>query len=237
MILGIETSGPISSVALVSGGRRWSERFFESRRALNQMLAGQIADMCDGRPLSEAGIEGVAVGIGPGSFTGVRMGVALAKAVAHALGVPLVGVSAPEAMATSLAVRPHYTICVLQKARAGEVYMTVLVMGEGGIARELAPTQVLRLARALKAAEELLGRPPDHLCGDAAREHCGTIQEVFDSARVGDEPSSLVRAADVAAIGEARMADADPETVFTLRPRYVRLSQAEREHGVDLKLR
>lgn len=236
MVLGIETSGQISSVALVAHARLHLERFFESRMILNQLLTPQLAEMC-GSPLSEAGIDGIAVGIGPGSFTGVRMGVAVAKALAHALELPLVGVSAPEAMATALGAPPHHTVCVLQVARGNEVYMTPLIIGEDRIAREVETTRALRLTKALRTVQEVLGRPPDHVCGDAAQENCGTIRDMFESTRVAHDRSNMPRASDLAIVGESRLAQADPDAAFSLRPRYVQLSQAEREQGIDLELR
>ncbi len=212
MILGIETSGNMSSVALVADGRLQAERVFEARRVLNQLLSAQIADLCGGPPI-EAKLDGVAVGIGPGSFTGVRMGVALAKALAHGLGLPLVGVSSPEAIASSLGLEAGRSVCVLQTARAGDVYATALVIEAGGMPREVSPTQVLPLDDALATASGVV-------CGDAT-----------------DGPDQSPAAVDVARVGESRLSDADPDEVFALRPRYVRLSQAEREHGVDLRLR
>ncbi len=236
MLLGIETSGEVSSVALVRDGRERSGRSFESRMKLNQFLTMHIADMLEASG-GASQISGIAVGIGPGSFTGVRMGVAAAKAMAHALDVPLVGVSTPEALVASLHLREGYTVCVLQTARAGEVYMTLLTTGDGGLAREVAPTQVLRLAKALKVAEDIFGGAPDFLCGDAACEHCGPVQGVFENCHVAHERCQMPRAAEVARIGEAHISEADPQAAYNLRPRYVRLSQAEREHGVDLNLR
>ena len=219
MILGIETSGSASSVALVADGRLQAERTFEACMVLNQLLAAQIADLCGGPPI-EAKLDGIAVGIGPGSFTGVRMGVALAKALAHGLGLPLVGVSSPEAIASSVGAEDGRTVCVLQTARGDDVYVTALVIEADGMPREVSLTQVLPLGEALVAAEEVLGVAPDFVCGDAT-----------------DGPGQSPLAVDVARVGERRMAEADPDAVFALRPRYVRLSQAEREHGVDLRLR
>jgi tRNA threonylcarbamoyladenosine biosynthesis protein TsaB len=198
-------------VALVADGRLQAERTFEARMVLNQLLAAQIADLCGGPPV-EAKLDGIAVGIGPGSFTGVRMGVALAKALAHGLGLPLVGVSSPEAIASSLGVEAGRTVCVLQTARGDDVYVTALVIEADGMPREVSPTQVLPMDDALATASGVV-------CGDAT-----------------DGPGQSPLAVDVARVGEGRMADADPDAVFALRPRYVRLSQAEREHGVDLRL-
>ena len=125
----------------------------------------------------------------------------------------MVGVSSPEAIAWSLGVEEGREVCVLQTARAGDVYATALVIGADGMPREVSPTQVLPLDEALAAASGVV-------CGDAV-----------------DGQGQLPTAADVARVGEGRLGDADPDAVFALRPRYVRLSQAEREHGVDLRLR
>lgn len=234
-ILGIETSSSEASVALLCDGDIVAERSFTARMTLNQRLAPELHALV-GEDLRAAGIDGIAVGIGPGSFTGVRMGVALAKAVAHATGLPLVGVSAPEALATGLNAAQEATVCVLQKARAEEVYVTALRMGEHGLPTEVAPTRVLALPAALQVAEQLLGGAPDFVCGDAVIQWAEEITRVFPEAVPGDEGNAVATAAQVARVGVARLADADPDAAFTLTPRYVRLSQAEREFGVDLGL-
>jgi len=178
----------------------------------------------------------VAVGIGPGSYTGVRMGVALAKALAHALELPLVGIAAPEAMAAALPARPGAGLCVLQEARADEVYATALRKQDRLQATELAPTRVLRLEQALAAAQDLLGGPPEVFCGNAARRYAGQVQACCGTARLADPRYDTPRAGVMAEMAAGRLGEADPEAAFTLRPRYARVSQAERQHGIDLQL-
>lgn len=233
-LLAIETSGATSSVALMRGGVIVAERSFPSRMTLNQRLADEIAALA-GVPLAGAGLDGLAVGIGPGSFTGVRMGVALAKAVAHALALPLGGVSAPEAITVGLDATPGGAVCVLQRARADEVYVTALEVGEHGQPVEVGATTVLTLARALRHAEDVLGRPPEIVAGDAVAEHAAAIVRALPDARLADHEQALPRAAAVARVAAAR--GGDISAAFALTPRYVSLSQAEREFGVDLGLR
>jgi tRNA threonylcarbamoyladenosine biosynthesis protein TsaB len=233
-VLGIETSGRIAGVALVSDGEVIAERSFEARMTLNQRLAPEIAELV-GSP-AEIGLDGIAAGIGPGSFTGVRMGVAVAKALGHGLGLPLAGISAPEAIVAGLGAEPGDGVCVLQAARADEVYATTLIVDEDGFGRELEGTRVLTLPRALRTAEALLERPPDLFVGDAVAELAGQISAVFAGARFVVDELSRPTAGQTARVAAALPERLTGDNVFGLTPRYVRVSQAERQFGVDLGL-
>ncbi len=235
-ILAIESSAKLAGVALMRDGAVVAEREFPARMTLNRRLADEVLGVLAGDARA-AGLSAIAVGIGPGSFTGVRMGVALAKALAHALELPLVGVSAPEAIVAGLGAPAGAAVCVLQPARAEEVYVTALEVGEGSVPVERGPTQALTFARALRTAEQQLGRAPDTVCGGAAIAAAQRIGTVFPDARVAGEEHELPRAAQVGRVGAMRIGDAAPTAALTLTPRYGRLSQAEREFGLDLGLR
>ena len=234
--LGIETSAKIASIALVLDGEVFCQRSFAAKMTLNQRLAAEIVEVLGGLP-RDAGLDAIAVGIGPGSFTGVRMGVALAKAMAHGLGLPLAGVSAPEAIATGTCAAPGTAICVLQRARAEELYATALTIGPDGIAEEAGPTRVLTLPEALQAAEESLGRAPGIFAGDAASGLAEQIRDAFPAVAIAGEEQQYPDAAVIARIAEARPDRLHKDAALSLTPRYVRASQAERQFGVDLGLR
>ncbi len=235
-ILGIETSGEVAGVALSEQGESVVERSFTARMTLNQRLAPEIAALLGTTPRA-AGLDGIAAGIGPGSFTGVRMGVAVAKALAHALSLPLAGISAPEAIVAGLDVEPGTGVCVLQEARADEVYATTLIVEDDGFGRELAPTRVLTLPRALRNAEELLEGAPDLFAGDAAGSLVGQIVSVFSDAEFAPEQRARPTAGQIARMAAVRTDRLGTDEAFSLTPRYVRVSQAERQFGVDLGLR
>src|SRR5258708_38906452 len=122
-VLGIETGGRVISLGVVNGGQ------------LKASFARQLESHCAGLPpaidrvLEAAGLKlrdlvGVAVGIGPGSFTGLRVGLSYAKGLARALGIELVGVPSLDAIALGerLKPRPGATVCPVIDARRGEVY-------------------------------------------------------------------------------------------------------------------
>ncbi len=235
-ILGIETSAKLASIALLSDGEVLCRRSFAAKMTLNQRLAPEIVEMLGGLP-RDAGLDAIAVGVGPGSFTGVRMGVALAKALAHALHLPLAGISAPEAIASGACAAPGRAVCVLQRARAEELYATALGIRPDGIAEEAGPTRVVTLPEALQAAEELLGRAPELFAGDAAVALAEQIRGKFPAAEIASEERQYPDAAIIAQIAQGRPDRPNTEAALSLTPRYARASQAERQFGVDLGLR
>ena len=233
MILGIETSGETAGLALVRDGEVVRERTFPSRMTLNQRLAPQLQELLAQEP-SETGLQMIAAGVGPGSFTGVRMGVALAKAFAHALSLPLAGVSAPEAIASALGCEAGSRVLVLQQARGDEVYATALSIADNGLPMESVPTRVLGPEAALEMAHEALQGPPDFIAGDGVTAALDRIAAVFPNATIGDAQNGTPTAVEVARVAALRPESADRGNVFSLTPRYVSLSQAERQFGVDL---
>lgn len=232
MILGIETSGECASVALLRDGEVVGELQFPSRMTLNQSLAPHLAEL-----LGEDGFRSlvtIATGIGPGSFTGVRMGVALAKALAHALALPLAGVSTPEAIVAGLQLDPGSGVAVLQHARGEDIYATALTVGEGGLPEEAGPTRVMQADDALQAAVALLGHAPDFIALDGFGDSTEELGRTLSSHAEVVQASATAVA--VARVAQMRPTSATCENVFSITPRYVQLSQAERQFGVDLGL-
>lgn len=122
LVLGIDTTARRGGVALVSDGETLASRSVEAPKGFGDVLYPLIAEL-----LAEAGVELAAVDLfaaasGPGSFTGVRVGLTAAKALAEALGKPALAVSNLEALAAAADRRP---CAVVSDARRGEVYGAV----------------------------------------------------------------------------------------------------------------
>lgn len=121
---------------------------FSARRQANTRLLRTIADLLDQTGQVTSELSEIVVGLGPGSFTGVRIGVATAKGIAQGLGVPLFGVSTLDAIAWRLK-DVSGTIGVVADAARGEVYPALFEIAGGAVTR-LSPDRVMRPEAALE---------------------------------------------------------------------------------------
>jgi tRNA threonylcarbamoyladenosine biosynthesis protein TsaB len=122
LCLGIETSSRRGSVALVRDGTLLARAEHEQPNTHAEQLRPLLARVLEEAKLDKRAIERVAVGIGPGSFTGLRVGIAFAQGIALGLGIPCVGVGSLSAMARGLADRQGTRVTLLD-ARREEVFV------------------------------------------------------------------------------------------------------------------
>ena len=134
-LLVIDTSGPVCGVAVIEDGKVLCEYTAQNRNthSANLMPMTEAALASAGKTLEE--MDAVAAVTGPGSFTGVRIGVATAKGLAHGAGIPCIAVDALEALSLS-AGGFDGVICPIQDARAGQVYGAAFRDGKRLIADE-----------------------------------------------------------------------------------------------------
>ena len=156
MILALDTSTPILSVALVHEGRVVAEATHSAKAG--DALPRALLDL---GPLDR--VEGIAVGVGPGSFTGLRVGLASAKALAYARRWPIAGASSLAALAFGT----RGPVAPAIEGRKGELFVALY---EDGVAR--APEQIVRaadLASLFPGARVLTGTPPASAIAHLAR--------------------------------------------------------------------
>lgn len=221
-ILAMDTSGPCASVAAQSGEALVFEAFQQTGRTHSQSLMPLVEQALEAAGWQATDLDLIAATVGPGSFTGVRIGVTTARALSQATGVPCVGINALEAMAANVAGKG--VVCAMQDARAGQVYAAAF---EG----TWPPKRLLEdRACPLQAFVEQARTLADRLCfvGDGALRHRDWILETLGHA-AGIAPPHLlpVRAGAVAALAALRADQAGDYQ--TLTPYYLRLPQAERE--------
>ena len=120
-ILGVDTSTPIGSIALIENDNLVAEHTLDIVQAHSSRLMPAIDSVLKWGNITVNDLDGCAVGIGPGSFTGIRIGVATVKSICYALDKPIVGVSTLEAIAYNLR-WSNSIICPLLDARRREIY-------------------------------------------------------------------------------------------------------------------
>ena len=218
MLLAIETSSLVSSVALLHDDTLRAELTIQARLTHSEQLMPHIADMLDKASVKKSQIDGVAVAVGPGSFTGLRIGLATAKGLSFAWNVPIVGVSD--------------RICTLIDAQKGNVYAGVYRWDRTTLTTEkeiyIAPrTEVLDTL-------EREGQPVV-FCGDGSLKGRRDIEGRSPLFRMAPPTMVIPRAGSVALAANVRFAAGDYDDCMTLTPSYLRRSEAEvlweKRHG------
>ena len=231
-ILAFETSAKAASVALVDNGKLLGESYQNTGLTHSQTLMVMAEDLLKSCNLSVRDVEAVAVAAGPGSFTGVRIGVAAAKGFAWGGELPCYGVSTLEAMALSLGAWDGYVVPAMD-ARRNQVY-TAIFRAEKGVLSRVEEDMAISLEELKEKIKNF--SEPVFLVGDGAVLCYNTLLEEVPGLVLPPEHRMHQRAAGVALAAQA-MADAgDPGNGGSLTPNYLRLSQAERERlGKQIK--
>lgn len=225
LLLAFETSAKAASVALFEGEKLLGEQYQNTGLTHSQTLmvmAESLLSQC-GKQVQE--LTAVAVANGPGSFTGVRIGVAAAKGLAWGREIPCYGVSTLEAMALGLGVFEGY-VCPVMDARRSQVYNALFYVNQGVLTR-VTPDRAIslqELGQELKSLEKNV-----FLVGDGSVLCYNTLLEELQQLVLPPEHRVHQRAVGVglAALGMIQRGESGDGAV--LAPNYLRLSQAERE--------
>ena len=224
-ILAFETSAKAASVALMEKGKLLGESYQNTGLTHSQTLMVMAEDLLKACGLTAKDVEAVAVAAGPGSFTGVRIGVAAAKGFAWGGELPCYGVSTLEAMARNLGAYQGYVVPAMD-ARRSQVYTAIFHAERGSLTRIEADMAIslAELGEKIKNYTQ-----PVFLVGDGANLCYNTLVEEVPGLVLPPEHRMHQRAAGVALAAQAMMDAGDPGSGAELTPNYLRLSQAERE--------
>ena len=228
LILAFETSAKAGSVALMEDGRLLGESYQNTGLTHSQTIMTMAQDLLTACGHTPADVQAVAVAAGPGSFTGVRIGVAAAKGFAWGKELPCCGVSTLEAMALHLGVYDGYVLPVMD-ARRQQVY-TATFLAENGTLQRITPDRAISLEELKK---ELIWLEKNvFLVGDGSILCYNTLKEDVPCLILPLEGRMHQRAVGV---GLAALAQENPDDPAALTPNYLRLSQAERERNEKLQ--
>ena len=214
-ILGVDTSTPIGSVGLINGEDFVGEHSLNIVQTHSSRLIPAIDQILSWADLTVHELDACAVGVGPGSFTGVRIGVGAVKALCYAIRKPIVGVSTLAAIADNL----RYTnalICPIIDARRNEIYGAIFHGGE-------------RLERKSEdicvPIEAFLDRvsEPAVFVGDGLRRYSSAIRSRFGkNVSFAAATFNVPRGSNIARLGYERILNGESDDYFSLTPNYVR---------------
>ncbi|WYP27366.1 tRNA (adenosine(37)-N6)-threonylcarbamoyltransferase complex dimerization subunit type 1 TsaB [Alkalihalobacillus sp. FSL W8-0930] len=220
--LALDTSSYVLGVAVLKDGQVAAELTTHMKKNHSLRLMPAVNNVLAELDLTPKDISRIVVAVGPGSYTGVRIGVTTAKTLAWTLDIPLVGVSSLEAMAQ----QGRYfqgTVCPIIDARRNRVYTACYSSLENGDLSLQGDEQLIERDQLLEDLVEQ-GKPVLFTGSDISI-HKDVIQEKLGALAHFAPPSKqLPRPSELAALGEAKQPVQD---VHTLVPNYLQLSEAE----------
>lgn len=225
LILAFETSAKAGSVALMDAHSLLGESYCNTGLTHSQTLLAMAEDLLKSCGKTAADVTAVAAAAGPGSFTGVRIGVAAAKGYAWGAQIPCCGVSTLEAMMLNLGIWDGI-VCSVMDARRAQVYNALFEIRQGTATR-LVEDRAISLA---ELGEELkILQKPVFLVGDGSILCYNTLKDAVPTLILPAEHRMHQRAAGVALAARAVLQRGETPSGAELTPNYLRLSQAERE--------
>jgi tRNA threonylcarbamoyladenosine biosynthesis protein TsaB len=207
-VLSVDTCLAASSVAVIEDGRTLAARSEPMTRGHQERIAPLAKEIAGEAGIAFSALDRIAVTVGPGSFTGLRVGLSFAKGLAQALAIPCVGVNSLEALAASVEAKGF--VAAVLDAKMGQVYLQVF---DGG--KALMAPDALDIGSATARLAELWSGGPATLVGTGA----GLLEGVLPEAVHVD-----LAVADPVAI--ARLAAARPAPTHSPRPLYLRAPYA-----------
>lgn len=225
-LLAIDASGIAGSVAYIKDGKLAGEYYICDKLTHSQTIMPMLEDMKALLNIDLEEVDAVAVTSGPGSFTGLRIGVTAAKALALALEVPIIGVSTLDTMAHGI-VYTEYLICPIMDARRNQVY-TALYQWESNILSQLTEHMAVDieayLADLSKREEKII------FLGDGVDAYKERIKEILgEKAVFAPSFCNLQHASVLAHVATELYKKGQVEDPALFVPIYLRKSQAERE--------
>ena len=236
-ILACDTSGPSCSAALLEKGVCLEERHAESPGGHAEVFMPMVRSLLDDHEWTAADVALFACVTGPGSFTGIRTGIAAVQAMAYAAARPAIGVTALDALAYPLLNRPEILVCPVLDARSRRLYTQADRTGTDGkpATRVLLAehTDTDRLLQALAAMEDAL---PILFCGSAAEDVAREAALRLGASRILPPAHERLNATWAGQIAASRYGKGPPARfpAHELQPVYLGRSQAERTTGIDI---
>ena len=221
-VLGIDTSTPCGSVGLIHDDRIISEYILNIPVTHSERLLGAIELVLREARCAIGDLDGWAISLGPGSFTGVRIGVSTVKGLAFATQRPVAGVSTLDVLASQIS-PTLYLICPILDARKREVYTAFYRYEEGGVLKRQSEYQAIGPEDLIKGIEERT-----IFIGDGVKTYGDDLRNSLPSLAIfPPAPLHVPHGSAVAQLGLELLRKGKSLDLATFTPLYVRPSEAE----------
>lgn len=231
IILAIDTTSHAASIALINEERLIGEYTSNAKLSHLQKLIPMIEDLLEKCELSIEDVQGIAVSEGPGSFTGIRIGISTAKALAQVKNIPIVNVPTLEAMAYNV---PYYSgiVCPILDARRQQVYSGAY-QWENNRCKEIVKPSAY-------AIEELIEQIKDYnnilFLGDGVSTYkTHIVEKLGQKAKFADSYIKYQKASSVGQLSIQLFKEGKQKPYYDIKPNYLRKSEAERNLEKKLK--
>lgn len=232
-ILAIDSATPVAGVALLNDKKLIRETFVNFKKTHSETLMPMVDQILHDCEIEIKDLTAIAITIGPGSFTGLRIGLAAAKGLSMASTKPLVGISTLDVLAHNLAYT-NSLVCPLLDARKQEVYTAFYDASKiypHRLTKDMACSPE-ELVKRVKEKADQMEKKDIILLGDGFNPYTDFFRDALQERLCVPPPHLMLpRAAALASLAYLRWEQADFDDAMTLRPVYVRLSEAEYRLG------
>ena len=230
-ILGIDTSSMATSVAVIEDNKLICEYTINTKKTHSQKLMPMIENMLNISDINVNEIDMIAVCEGPGSFTGLRIGMATAKAMAHVNNLPIVGVNSVEVLAGNMNLCDK-KICAILDAQRTQVYMGQYKY-ENNELIEIKGVEVVEIGELI---EELKNSNDEWiLVGEAVYKYEDTVKDI-DNIHVSAPSHNISKASSLCVVAKNKYdKNINIKDCYSINPMYIRKSQAEVEYDARMK--
>jgi len=222
-VIGLDSATQVASVAVVEDDKLLAELTFNMKKNHSERLMPMLALMLEEINLTLDDITGFAVAVGPGSFTGLRIGLATMKSLAYVKDKPILAVPTLDGLAANLE-GCQGIICPILNARRNEVY-TALYRWTGNGHRRLTKYMATGLATLAKIIANEGGEVT--FLGDGVPVYREALEDLIPQARFATSGNSICRAAHIARLGLDMLKEGQVSDYFSLEHLYIRESEAE----------
>ena len=225
-ILGIDTSTMAANVAVLEDDKLICEYTINTKKTHSQKLMPMIENMLKLSDLEVKDIDAIGICVGPGSFTGLRIGMATAKAMAHVNNIPIIGVNSLEILGANMNICDK-KICAILDAQRNQVYMNTYKLENNKITQldEISMTPIDELLEKLSSSDE------DYvMVGEAVYKYKEKIENI-PNIIIGSPANNITKASSLCMVAKDKFEqNKDIHNCYDINPMYIRKSQAEEQY-------